>query len=239
MSNPDSFIQEVSDELRRDRMYAAFRRYGWIGGVLILVIVGGTAWQQWSKARETARAQDFGDALIEALDTGSPEARREALAAIQVTGTQAYIRDMIAASDPGEDRAATLTALEGVIADSSAPAEWRDLAILRRIGVLGAELPLAERRSALEEIAVAGRPYRALAAEQLAYLLLEEGKAEEAISALNALTQADDASGALRGRAAQVVTALGGKPAAVATEEVATDGAALLDGAAASDADTE
>lgn len=213
VSNPDSFIQEVSDELRRDRLYASFRRYGWIGGVVILAIVGGTAFQQWSKARDAARSQDFGDALLEALDTGSPEARRDALAGINATGTQALIRDMIAASDPTEDRPATLAALDAVIADAAAPAVWRDLAVLRRVGVLGKEAPLAERRQALEDIAVPGRPYRALAAEQLAYLFIEEGKPQEAIAALNTLTIAEDASGGLRARVAQVITALGGTPA--------------------------
>ncbi|VDC30554.1 hypothetical protein [Pseudogemmobacter humi] len=217
MSNPDSFIDEVSEELRRDRLYGLFRRYGWIGGVVILVIVGGTAFTQWSKAREAARAEGFGDALIDALDTGSPEARREALAAVPATGTQVVIRDLIAASDPGEDREATLAALDAVIADTTLAPAWRDLAILRRVGVAGADMPLAERRASLEGIAGAGRPYRALAAEQLAYLLIEEGDSAGAIQALVALTTAEDAGASLRARAGQVVTALGGAPAVPAS----------------------
>lgn len=219
MSNPDSFIDEVSEELRRDRLYGLFRRYGWIGGVVILVIVGGTAFTQWTKAREEARAEGFGDALIDALDTGSPEARREALAAVPATGTQVVIRDLIAASDPGEDREATLAALDAVIADTALAPVWRDLAILRRVGVAGADMPVAERRAALEGIAVAGRPYRALAAEQLAYLLIGEGDSAGAIEALVALTTAEDASASLRARAGQVVTALGGAAAAPAPAE--------------------
>ncbi len=31
MSSQDSFVDEVTDELRRDRLFAAFRKYGWIG----------------------------------------------------------------------------------------------------------------------------------------------------------------------------------------------------------------
>lgn len=235
MSNSDSFIDEVSDELRRDRLYAAFRRYGWIGGVVILAIVGGTAFTQWQKSRDAARAEGFGDALMEALDTGSAEARREALAAVPATGTQLVIRDLIAASDPGEDKAATLAALDAVIADASQPPRWRDLAILRRVGVAGTDQPLAERRAALEPIAAAGRPYAALAAEQLAYLLLEEGKKDEARAALSALTSSEAAGQALRARAAQVVTALGGEmPAspALEAETVAPEAATPEAGAA-------
>jgi hypothetical protein len=76
--------------------------------------------------------------------------------------------------------------------------------------VAGADLPLADRRTALQGIATAGRPYRVLAEEQLAYLLVEEGKADEAIVALTALMQDQEASAALRARLGQVITALGG-----------------------------
>ena len=70
MSNPDSFIEEVTEEVRRDRLFAAFRKYGWIGGLVVLGIVGGAAWNEWQKNQAAARAQGFGDAMLEALDTG-------------------------------------------------------------------------------------------------------------------------------------------------------------------------
>ena len=41
MSETDSFIDEVNEEVRRDRLYAALRRYGWIAIVAVLAIVGG------------------------------------------------------------------------------------------------------------------------------------------------------------------------------------------------------
>ena len=43
MSETDSFIDEVNEEVRRDRLYAALRRYGWIAIVAVLAIVGGAA----------------------------------------------------------------------------------------------------------------------------------------------------------------------------------------------------
>ncbi len=36
MSNNDSFIDEVNEEVRRDKLYALFRKYGWIGVVAVL-----------------------------------------------------------------------------------------------------------------------------------------------------------------------------------------------------------
>ena len=212
MSNPDSFIEEVTEEVRRDRLFGLFRKYGWIGLVLILALVGGTAWTEWQKSRDAARAEAFGDGLIDALDQGAPDERREALAAVPADGAQTAILNLILASDPAEDKAATLAALEAVAANGSLSPAYRDLAVLRRVLVGGADLALADRRAALDGIAVGGRPYRTLAAEQLAYLLIEEGKPDEAIAALTALIQDQEASGALRARAGQVITALGGMP---------------------------
>lgn len=210
MSNPDSFIEEVTEEVRRDRLFRLFRKYGWIGVLIILALVGGTAWTEWTKARDAARAEAFGDALIDALDQGTPDERREALAAVPSDADQTAILNLILASDPAEDKAATLAALDKVAADASLSPAYRDLAVLRRVLVAGADQPVADRRAALEGIAVAGRPYRALATEQLAYLLIEEGKTDDAIAALTTLLQDQEASGSLRARASQVITALGG-----------------------------
>jgi hypothetical protein len=210
LSNPDSFIEEVTEEVRRDRLFAIFRRYGWIGVVAILAIVGGAAWNEWSKSRAAARAQAFGDGLIDALDQGTPEERREALAAVPADGDQTALLQLILASDPNEDKASSLAALEKVAGDATLSASYRDLAVLRRVLLAGADLPLADRRSALQSIAIAGRPYRVLAEEQLGYLLIEEGKPDDAIAAFLALLQDQEASGALRSRLGQMVTALGG-----------------------------
>jgi len=50
LSNPDSFIDEVTEEVRRDRLFRLFRKYGWIGVVIILGLVGGP-----SRARKPGR----------------------------------------------------------------------------------------------------------------------------------------------------------------------------------------
>lgn len=212
MSNPESFIDEVTDEVRRDKLFTAFRKYGWIGVVAVLGIVGGAAYSEWQKSQAQAQARAFGDALLAAIEAETPAARRDALAAVPAGGEDAALVQMLLASDPAEDKAATLAALDRVIADTTQPDLWRDMAGLRRVMVAGADMALADRRAALEPLAAAGRPFRVLAAEQLAYLLVEEGKAPEAIDALQALLQDQEAPGGLRSRAAQMIVALGGTP---------------------------
>jgi len=212
LSNPESFIDEVTDEVRRDKLFTAFRKYGWIGVVAVLGIVGGAAYSEWQKSQTQAQARAFGDALLTAIEAETPAARRAALAAVPAAGEDAALVQMLLASDPAEDRAATLAALDAVIADTTQPDLWRDMAGLRRVMVAGADMPLADRRAALQPLAAAGRPFRVLAAEQLAYLLVEEGKTPEAIDALQALLQDQEAPGGLRSRAAQMIVALGGTP---------------------------
>lgn len=213
MSQPDSFIEEVSEEVRRDKLFALFRKYGWIGVLLVVLTVGGAAWNEWQKSTRQAAAQAFGDAILTALDAETPEARRAALAGIDATGDKAAIRALLLASDPAEDRAASLAALQALADDPALPVVYRDLAILRRVVLLGAEAPVADRRAALDPIAAPGRPYRPLALEQLAYLLVEEGKTDEAVAALRALTEDQAAPEGLRQRASQMIVALGGETA--------------------------
>lgn len=216
MSTPDSFIEEVTEEVRRDKLFALFRKYGWIGIALVLLTVGGAAYSEWSKATARAEAQAFGDALLTALDADTPEARRAALEGVDAAATggdKAAIRALMLASDPAQDRAATLEALAGLAGDATLSPAYRDLAALRRVILLGAEAPVADRRAALDAIAAPGRPYRPLALEQMAYLLVEEAKTAEAIDAFRALTEDQAAPAGLRQRAAQMIVALGGSVA--------------------------
>ena len=210
VSNPESFIQEVTEEVRRDRLFSLFRKYGWIPAVIVVAVVGGTAWTEWTKARDARQAQAFGDAVLDALDLGGSDERRAALTAVPATGGQQAVLSLLLASDPAEDKAASLSALEALANDASQPQSYRDLAVLRRVILAGRDMPLADRRAALDPIAAAGRPFRPLALEQLAYLLVEEGKTAEAIAALQALTQDQQAPAGLRGRAGQMIVALGG-----------------------------
>ena len=211
MSNTDSFVDEVTDAVRRDRLFAIFRKYAWVGVLVIVGIVGGAAWNEWQKAKAASRAEAFGNAVIDANDLGAPEDRAAALAAAPADGEQAAIRQLLLAADPVTDRVGTLAALDALMADTTQPQIYRDLALLRRVGVADVEMPLADRRAALQSIAVAGRPFRPMAEEQLAYLLIEEGNTAEALVALTALVQDQDSPSGLRKRVAQMIVALGGE----------------------------
>lgn len=211
MSNSENFIDEVTDDLRRDRLFAALRKYGWIGIVAVVAIVGGTAYTEYAKIAKADKAQAFGDAVMDAMDLGGPEDRRTALAAVPAQDTQQVVLQLLLASDPVENRDASIAALTALANDASQPQGYRDLAQLRLVVLQGKDSALAERRMVLEAIAVPGRAYRTLAQEQLAYLLVEEGKTQDALAALTRLTTDQEAPMGLRARVQQMIVALGGE----------------------------
>jgi len=213
VSNPDSFINEVTEEVRRDKLFGYFRRYGWIAIVGVLLIVGGAAFREYRLAATQAESRAFGDAVLDALDRDDPAARSAALAAVAASGQRRALLGLLQSTDPETDKAATLAALASVADDATLPASYRDLAVLRRVLVAGADLPAADRQALLDPIAAPGRPYRTLALEQLALLSVETGDIPAAVTALEALREYQEASPGLRRRAEQVIVALGEKPA--------------------------
>jgi hypothetical protein len=216
MSNNDSFIDEVTEEVRRDKLYALFRKYGWVGAVLVAAIVGGAAWVEWTRAQETARAEAFGDALLAALRTEDDDARSAALAEVPADGPQAPLVELLVASEAirAGDTAAAVAALEGVAADQSLAVSYRHLAELKRILLLGATMDRAERDTKLAMLAEPGAPFRVLAMEQQALLLAADGQKDAALEAFTRLLEEPQATPALRRRVTQVIVALGGEPPA-------------------------
>ncbi|SEM79434.1 hypothetical protein [Palleronia pelagia] len=212
MSNNDSFIDEVSDELRRDRLFGMLRRYGWIAIALVLLLVGGAAVYEYQRAQDRAEAQAFGDALLAALGEDSPEARREALMQIEAEGTRRALIAMLAADrlEGDEARAATRTELDAVAADDSLPALYRELAVLKWAMIAQDTVDAQEVIDRLSPLTIPGAPYRLLALEQQAVARLRAGEADAALSDLQTIIADEAVTRDLRQRARRLIVALGG-----------------------------
>ncbi|WP_413871262.1 tetratricopeptide repeat protein [Albidovulum sp.] len=219
MSETDSFIDEVTEEVRRDKLFAVFRKYGWIGIALVLLIVGGAAWVEWQKVRARNAARAFGDAVTAALDSDDPAARVAALDAVTADGPgDAAIRSaltrFLAADEAlrGGDRAGALTRLEALAAEPALPDDYRQLARLKAVILAGPSMDAADRDAALAELAQPGAPFRALAMEQQAIALMADGKTGEAVALARQVLQEPDATPGLQRRVTQLIVALGGDP---------------------------
>lgn len=219
MSDRDSFMDEVADEIRRDRLYAALRRYGWIGVLVVLLIVGGAAWREYTRAQDTAAARAFGDAILSALEEETPAARADALAAIDAPTPEgrAIVAMMRAAEDTGSAEANA--ALETVTQDADLPEIYRQIAALKLLSQDDAGLDADTRRAGLSGLTVEGSAVRLLAEEQLALLDLEAGDMEAARERLQAIQMDPQATPDLRLRATRVIVALGPADAAAAPQD--------------------
>ncbi|MGR3759691.1 hypothetical protein ACUXV3_06100 [Roseobacteraceae bacterium NS-SX3] len=222
MSDADSFIDEVTEEVRRDRLFLMLKRYGWIGGVAVALIVGGAAYREFSKAQERAQAEALGDAMIAALEEDSAEARAEALAAVSTerAGGAAIVKMQAAgalaeAGKPGE--AAAL--LDEVASNGELPLIYRHIAKFKALGLQSGDLSVQDRRLQFEALAQPGAPLHLLASEQLALLDIEEGKPDAAIARLREIAGAAEVTADLQDRATQLIVALGGQPEAAEAPE--------------------
>ncbi|EPX81994.1 hypothetical protein [Salipiger mucosus] len=215
MSETDSFIDEVTEEVRRDRLFGMMRRYGWIAILLVVLIVAGAAWREYAASRDRAEAQAFGDAILAALEPQDPEARAEALASVEAPGAQgaAVLRMLESAerASAGNEDAA-VSALEGVAGNGEVPEIYREIAAFKAVTRAGEAMSVEDRRQRLEALATPGRPLRLLAEEQLALLEVEQGEGDAAVERLGRIVEDSEVTPGLRQRASQLIVALGGAP---------------------------
>jgi len=213
VSDTDSFIDEVTEEVRRDRLFALMRRYGWIAVIVVLLIVGGTAWIEWRKAQARETAQGFGDALMEGLSAGASDARAAALSSVKAPNPgAAAIRDLLAAAEAMETTPQEAASRLLALADSDGVEPvYRQIAILKAVAMPGSGLSVEERRARLEGLALSDGLARLLAKEQLALIDAETGDTEGALERLQAVAVDAQATPGLRRRASQVIVALGGE----------------------------
>lgn len=213
MSNPESFINEVSEEVRRDRLYGLMRRWGWLAILAVLAIVGGAAYNEWSKARHAAQAQAFGDSLLAALQGEDMASRRIALSEVEAGDADkaailSLLRATAALNGENADPAAARTELLTLAETSDVPVTYRHLALLKAM-LAGGTDDAGRNGAILEELAAPGAPFRTLAVEQQALMAIAAGDEATALTLLRALLEDAGSTQALRQRAQQLIVALG------------------------------
>ena len=210
MSESDSFIDEVSEEVRRDRLFKLFKKYAWILGLVVVAIVGGTAYNEWDKSASQKEARLTGDVLRAAAASGEASALN---AVIEQGAPSAVIAELQLANvlEADGDTEGALTALRSVATNLDVALVYSDLAWLKILMLDGANMAASERSGAYERLMAPGAPYRLLAQEQLAMQYVRDGDNEAAIGELTAILNDPSVTASLRSRAQQLIVALGGE----------------------------
>ncbi|TJZ86685.1 tetratricopeptide repeat protein [Paracoccus hibiscisoli] len=204
----DTFIDEVTEELRRDRLYGLMRRYGWIVILLVVAVVGYTAWREYDRAQDRAAAQAWGDAVLTAEAGGDPaailavdpqgSAGRQALSGLLAAGAQ-------------QDADAAAQALRDVAA-AQPDTVLGELAQLKLVMLQGQQMDVVERDAMLTRLSRAGAPFELLALEQKAVALIGAGRPDDAITLIRQIQDKDGLTEALRRRLSEMMIALGTEP---------------------------
>lgn len=208
MSETDSFIQEVTEEVRQDRMLAYWKRYGpFVIGAIVLVVAGAASWN-WMKAQERAVAESTGGVFL-STNPDAPETQVDL--ASRVDGNAKLIAELTSAAalaSSGETaRAAALYA--DIAGRQDIALEYRDMAVLQgaRIAATDDE---ATARSSLEALITGSSVYRLLALELRAALSIRSGNIGAAHEDLNAIIADPQATATMRQRAGAILAASGG-----------------------------
>ena len=208
MSDTDSFIDEVTEEVRRDRLFGYFRRYGWIPAVIILVLVGGTAYSEWSKSVVAQAAQVRGDALLDALDVQDKPESISALSSIVAQEDTDVVASFLLS---GLDQSLASELLTAISENMDQPKYIRDLARLKLAATPDAASK-DEAGSILTDLSAPGGLYRNSATEILVALELQRGNRDVALELLQSHVQDAGATRAQVQRMGELIVALGAIP---------------------------
>lgn len=207
-------FQEVDEEVRRENMQRLWRRYGsyaTAAAFAILLATGGyIAWQKYSEHREAQRAQAFSAAIALIADPDPAKAKAVFLDLAQGSdGIAALARFRVAALQvSAKDEAGAVATYDGIAADNSVPGPFREAAALLAAMHLVDTADQAEMKRRLESKTAAPNPWRFTALELLALSAQRAGDMEQARKIYTQLADDLETPSGLRGRAAEMLTAL-------------------------------
>ena len=218
MSDTDSFIEEVSEEVRRDRLYNFFRKYAWVGVLTVLTIVGGTAFLEFKKAAAKSKAEEVGSAVMKALEGSDEKERAKLLANIEVTNPE--VKSIVAMLKAAEETtlqnyAAASKSLKAISEDLSTAQIYRDIAEFKFLLLSHDRIDDSLLLTGFEELASAGNPFRLLAEEQIAIIKLKNRENDAAVAKLRSILEDAELTDTIRQRVTQLLISLGIDPSSI------------------------
>lgn len=212
----DNFIEEVDEDLKRERYAELWRKYGTliVGAVLLVVIAvaGSMGWRQYQLNTRIESGLEY----VDAIDLAAAGKTADAIAAFQALGKDgapgyrdlARFQEAAALVRQGNEAAAAQI-YDAIAKDEGADAVFRNIAlILYALNVADRAEPkgLAERLKPLTEEA---SPWRFSALEITALLHRRRGDVTAARSVYKKLADDERAPPRLRARAAEFLAVIG------------------------------
>ena len=215
-NDSDTFLREVDDELRREKVTSFVARHGWkivAAAVLLLAAIGGWIWWQH---RQNVKAGEDSQKLSQVI---------EQLEARNARGAAAGI-DELAQSDRDGYRIAALFAranaqistnaipaaietLKSIAADGDAPQPYRDAALIRQTQLEFDTMSPGAVVQRLQPFAQAGNPWHGTAGEMVGIAYIKANRMDQAARTFEALAKDPGVPETIRARAVQMASSLG------------------------------
>jgi hypothetical protein len=212
----DTFVREVDENLRRDRLRDFFRDNGTAivaAVILFLVVCGGIIWyqqhrQQRAEAHVEQLAQIFKDVGVgntaqapQQLDDLSKSSSKA------VRATALFTRAALAIQQ--SDNKLAIATYKKIADDSSLPQSVRDAALVRQTALEFDQLQPQQVIARLEPLAKPGGPWFGSAGEMTALALVRQGQKQQAGQLFAAIAKDKGVPETLRNRAIQISGSLG------------------------------
>ena len=188
MANPESFLEEVAEEVRRDRLFKFFKKNGWIIAFVVLVALCASIAYEWRKNSEISRAKSNGDLLTLALEKSQKGNLEELLGLISdnspylrpssdlMAVTKLYYAELLYNID--NDSSESMSVLKEIFSNESISTTLRQLAKIKYLLLFSGDNKV--KQDLIDELSSPGNHYRFLVQEHKVQTYLASGMSDEA-----------------------------------------------------------
>jgi hypothetical protein len=212
----ETFLREVDENLRRDRLRDFFKAYGnWLIAAVILFLAasgGFIWWKQHEVQRSAAQVEQLAQ-VYKDVGTGNMATAPQQLDELSKSGSRAvrasalFARAALALQQ--NDVKAAAGTYKSIANDSGLPKPYRDAALIRQTALEFDQLQPQEVIGRLEPLAKPGEPWFGTAGEMTALAMIKQGKKQEAGQLFAAIAKDPGVPQTIRVRAVQVAGSLG------------------------------
>ena len=208
MSENESFIDEVTEEVRRDKLYLFLRKYGWILMVIILAIIFGSVFLEVRSNSMRTESEKAGDVVSEVLKVDSEYTKTISDELSTLISSKPFIGLMLEAKilENKSDIKSAITVYEAILKIQSIPDSLKDFVKFKLL-LLVKDDPIRIEKI-LAELINPDSAFTLLALEQKILINISNNDWKEAISNLNLLLADPGASQAMIARATQIKKAI-------------------------------
>jgi len=212
----ETFVREVDEDLRRDRIRDFFKENGtWLvlGLILFLAASGGIIWYQQYRAQRAEKHVEQLAEIYKNIGVGNTSKVPQQLDDLSSADSKAvrasalFTRAAFALQQNDEKLA--IATFKKIADDSSLPDAYRNAALLRQTALEFDQLQPQQVVARLAPLTKTGDPWFGSAGEMTALAIIKEGKNKEAGQLFASIAKDKTVPDSIRNRAIQISGSLG------------------------------